>query len=118
MKQFLAFIAAGILALIALGSLAGIVGFAIGAGVVYWSYKSFVRAKSFLGKLAWGIVGLIGLSIALSHSPALIGIAALVVLYYGYREWKKEKDVVVESAPESSKPYSNFEDEWNKLMKN
>ncbi|PFA16165.1 flagellar basal body rod protein, partial [Bacillus cereus] len=31
MKQFLAFIAAGILALIALGSLAGIVGFAIGA---------------------------------------------------------------------------------------
>jgi hypothetical protein len=37
------------------------------------------------------------LSIALSHSPALIGIAALVVLYYGYREWKKEKDVVVSS---------------------
>jgi hypothetical protein len=35
---------ASILALIALGSLAGIVGFAIGAGVVYWSYKSFVRA--------------------------------------------------------------------------
>ena len=69
------------------------------------------------GKLAWGIVGLIGLSIALSHSPALIGIVALVVLYYGYREWKK-KDVVVESAPESSKSYSNFEDEWNKLMKN
>ncbi len=48
MKQFLAFIAAGILALIALGSLAGIIGFAIGAGVVYWSYKSFVRAQSFL----------------------------------------------------------------------
>ncbi|MGG0246546.1 flagellar basal body rod protein, partial [Bacillus mycoides] len=22
------------------------------------------------------------------------------------------------SAPESAKPYSNFEDEWNKLMKN
>ncbi len=53
MKQFLAFIAAGILALIALGSLAGIVGFAIGAGVVYWSYKSFVRAQSFF-ELAWG----------------------------------------------------------------
>ncbi|PFA13221.1 flagellar basal body rod protein, partial [Bacillus cereus] len=31
MKQFLAFIAAGILALIVLGSLAGIIGFAIGA---------------------------------------------------------------------------------------
>ncbi|MEH6891748.1 flagellar basal body rod protein [Bacillus sp. JJ864] len=117
MKQFLAFMAAGILALIALGSLAGIVGLAIGAGIVYWSYKSFVRAQSFFGKLAWGIVGLIGLSIALSHSPALIGIAALVVLYYGYREWKKEKHVVdVDS--DSSKPYSNFEDEWNRLMKN
>ena len=64
---------------------------------MYWSYKSFVRAKSFFGKLAWGIVGLIGLSIALSHSPALIGIAALVVLYYGYREWKKGKNVVVDS---------------------
>ncbi|MCP1123096.1 flagellar basal body rod protein [Bacillus sp. AFS018417] len=117
MKQFLAFIAAGILALIALGSLAGIIGFAIGAGIVYWSYKSFVRARSFFGKLAWGIVGLVGLSIGLSNSPALIGIVALVVLYYGYREWKKEK-VVVESASEGSKPYSNFEDEWNKLMKN
>ncbi|MBC6975633.1 flagellar basal body rod protein [Bacillus sp. Xin] len=118
MKQFLAFIAAGILALIALGSLAGIVGFAIGAGIVYWSYKLFVRTQSFLGKLAWGIVGLIGLSIALSHSPALIGIVALVVLYYGYREWKKDKDAVVDSTSESSKPYSNFEDEWNQLMKN
>ncbi|MEI4800702.1 flagellar basal body rod protein [Bacillus sp. FJAT-51639] len=117
MKQFLAFMAAGILALIALGSLAGIVGLAIGAGIVYWSYKSFVRAQSFFGKLAWGIVGLIGLSIALSHSPALIGIAALVVLYYGYREWKKEKDVV-DVASDSSNSYSNFEDEWNKLMKN
>ena len=118
MKQFLTFIAAGILALIALGSLAGIVGFAIGAGIAYWSYKSFVRAQSFFGKLVWGIGGLIGLSIALSHSPALIGIVAVVVLYYGYREWKKEKDVVVDSASESSKRYSNFEDEWNKLMKN
>ncbi|MGG0187714.1 flagellar basal body rod protein [Bacillus rhizoplanae] len=117
MKQFLAFIAAGILALIALGSLAGIVGLAIGAGIVYWSYKSFVRARSFFGKLAWGIVGLIGLSIALSNSPALIGIVAVAVLYYGYREWKKEK-TVVESASQGSKPYSNFEDEWNKLMKN
>ncbi|MFD0768611.1 flagellar basal body rod protein [Bacillus sp. CGMCC 1.60114] len=117
MKQFLAFIAAGILALIALGSLAGIIGLAIGAGIVYWSYKSFVRARSFFGKLAWGIVGLVGLSIGLSNSPALIGIVALVVLYYGYREWKKEK-AVVEFASEGSKPYSNFEDEWNKLMKN
>ena len=116
MKKFLAFIAAGILALIALGSLAGIVGLAIGAGVMYWSYKSFVRAQSLFGKLAWGIAGLIGLSIAFSNFPALIGIAALVVLYYGYREWKKEK--VVDSASEGFKPYSNFEDEWNKLMKN
>ncbi|EMA6342041.1 flagellar basal body rod protein [Bacillus cytotoxicus] len=118
MKQFLAFIAAGILALIALGSLGGMIGFAIGAGIVYWSYKSFVRAQSFFGKLAWGIVGLIGLSIALSHSPALIGIVALVVLYYGYHEWKKEKDVVMDSTSGSSTKYSNFEDEWNKLMKN
>ncbi len=54
MKQFLAFIATGILALIALGSLGGMIGFAIGAGIVYWSYKSFVRAQSFFGKLAWG----------------------------------------------------------------
>lgn len=31
---------------------------------------------------------------------------------------EKEKHVVVDSASEGSKPYSNFEDEWNKLMKN
>lgn len=116
MKQFLAFVAAGILVLIALGSLAGIIGLAIGAGITYWSYKSFVRAQSFFGKLAFGIVGLIGLSIALSNSPALIGIAALGILYYGYREWKKEKDVTGQDSGYSS--YSNFDDEWDKLMKN
>ena len=90
MKQFLAFIAAGILALIALGSLAGIVGFAIGAGVVYWSYKSFVRAQSFW-KVSLGYCWFDRLVHRPSHSPALIGIAALVVLYYGYREWKKKR---------------------------
>ncbi|WP_369900432.1 flagellar basal body rod protein [Bacillus manliponensis] len=118
MKQFLAFVAAGILALIALGSLGGMIGFAIGAGITYWSYKSFVRAQSFFGKLAFGIVGLIGLSIALSHSPALIGVAAVGILYYGYREWKKEKNVEVTEQDSGYSSYSNFDDEWDKLMKN
>lgn len=112
------FIVVGILVLIVFGSFVGIVGFVIGVGVVYWSYKLFVWVKLFFGKLVWGIVGLIGLFIVFFYLLVLIGIVVLVVLYYGYCEWKKEKDVVVEFVLESFKLYSNFEDEWNKLMKN
>lgn len=48
MKQFLAFIAAGILALIALGSLAGIIGFAIGAELCTGAINHLCEHNHFL----------------------------------------------------------------------
>ncbi len=42
--------------------------------------------------MLWAFVILIGVSMSLSNIPALIGIVALVVLYYTYKKWKQEKE--------------------------
>jgi lia operon protein LiaI len=115
MKNFLLVAAAIALGFIAIASLGGIIGIAIGVGIAYYAVKSFIKSDSLLGKLGWGIAGLIGLSIALGNFPALIGIGAIALLYYGYKEWKKEKHDCHPSDTHDS--FHNFEREWNELSK-
>ncbi|WP_028400407.1 hypothetical protein [Ectobacillus panaciterrae] len=112
MKKFLTVMAAGVLGIIALASLGHLIGFAIGAALVYWSFRSMLKAKSLLGKFGWGILGLIGLSVVFGNFPAIIGIGALVLLYYGYREWKCGSKKETEY-----KSFSSFDEEWEKVMK-
>ncbi|MFD3446191.1 hypothetical protein ACFDTO_16475 [Microbacteriaceae bacterium 4G12] len=114
MKKFLTVVAAGILIIIALASLGNLVALAIGAGIAYWSFTSFMKAETLLGKFSWGIIGLIGLAIVFGNFPAIIGIGAIALLYYGYREWKKDRCY---EADHKSDSFSNFEDEWKKVMR-
>ncbi|GGE77415.1 flagellar basal body rod protein [Priestia taiwanensis] len=116
MKNFLLVVAAIVLGFIAIASLGGIIGIAIGAAIAYYSVKSFSKATSLPGKLGWGIVGLIGLSIALGNFPAIIGIGAIALLYYGYKEWKKDKQDDYHSS-NTQDSFHNFEREWNELSK-
>ncbi|MFX3625223.1 MAG: flagellar basal body rod protein [Ectobacillus sp.] len=111
MKKFLTFIAAGVLVIIALASLGHLLGLAIGVLLLYWSFKSFVKAQSLLGKFGWGIVGLAGLAVVFGNFPAVIGLLAIALLYYGYRDWKKNS-----KQPQYSQ-FSNFDEEWEKVMK-
>jgi lia operon protein LiaI len=115
MKKFLTFLAAGVLVIIALASLGHLIGLAVGIALAYWSIKSFLKSNSLLGKFSWGIVGLIGLSIVFGNFPAIIGIVAIALLYYGYREWKKECHYNHADAEYNS--FKNFEEQWESIMK-
>jgi lia operon protein LiaI len=113
MKNFLLVAAAIALGIIAIASLGGIIGIAIGVGIAYYGIKSFAKSHSLLSKLGWGIASLIGLAIALGNFPAIIGIGAIALLYYGYKQWKKEKQNC--GSFDTHDNFRNFEREWNEL---
>ncbi|MCP8968677.1 flagellar basal body rod protein [Ectobacillus ponti] len=110
MKKLLTFAAAAVLAIIAFASLGHIAGLLIGAALAYWSFRSFLRSRSLPGKLWWGIAGLAGVSVVLGNFPAVIGIGALALLYYGWKDYRKRKEP-------AAQPFDNFEREWEALMK-
>ncbi|MDG4656032.1 flagellar basal body rod protein [Ectobacillus antri] len=107
MKKFLTILAAGILVLIAFASLGHLIGFGIGAALCYWSCKSMLRAKTVLSKLGWGILGLVGLSILFGNFPAIIGMGAIALLYYGYKSRNKKEE----------HSFQSFDEEWEHIMK-
>ncbi|WP_194287468.1 lmo0954 family membrane protein, partial [Gracilibacillus oryzae] len=74
--------------------------------IAYYGVKKFILADTTGGKVFWAIVVLIGVSMSLSNIPALIGVVALVVLYYTYKKWKQEKQ---------DPYYTQSELNWDKL---
>ncbi|ADU31357.1 permease [Evansella cellulosilytica] len=61
--------------------------------LLYIILKQFGKAESTTGKIGWIIAGLIVLSIGLSNIFAVIGVAALYLLYVLYKHWQEEKEV-------------------------
>lgn len=117
MKKFLTFVAGFILVCIALASIGPIILLGVGAALAYYSFQSFIKSPSLAGKLWWGIVGIFGLSMLFQHMPAIIGIVAIGLLYYGWRQLKKGD---AKPAPASEdyaySEFSNFESEWEDIM--
>lgn len=109
--KFLTFLGVCILISITLVFLGPIIGFAIGALMVYYGYQSFMKSSSTIGKIIWGIVGLIGISITASSLPAIIGIGALLILIHLYNKKKQ-----VQSTTAEYKDFQNFEQEWKEIM--
>ncbi len=64
----------------------------ISVAIAYYGVRKFILAETTGKKVLWAFVILIGVSMSLSNIPALIGIVALVVLYYTYKKWKQEKE--------------------------
>ncbi|MCU9614489.1 flagellar basal body rod protein [Caldibacillus lycopersici] len=115
MKKLI-FVFAAIVALIILFSTIGpMIGLAICLGILYFSFKKFVRASETTSKVFWGIIGVVALIGAISNLPAIIGLVAAYVLYYVYKNWNKKSDVIIEKP--SDDPFTNFEKEWEKLNK-
>lgn len=110
MKRFLLFVGALVAVAIVLASLGPMIMLAIGVWLLYLVFKQFVKTESTGGKIGWGIVGLIVLSIITPNLPALIGIAALYGLYLIYNHWKKDEPEV------SDDPFTNFEKQWKELQ--
>ncbi|GAE94532.1 hypothetical protein JCM21714_3694 [Gracilibacillus boraciitolerans JCM 21714] len=107
MKTFLLICLAVIAALVLLTNLGTMILLLISIAVAYYGVRKFIMATTTGSKVGWGgIVILIGASMSLSNIPALIGVVALVVLYYIYKKWQQEKQ---------NKYYKDNDLSWDKL---
>jgi len=116
MKKFLIILAVIILAIIALAFVGPIILLGIGAAMVYYSYQSINASTSLVSTLWWGIIGIIGVSILLSSIPSLIGIAAVVLLYYVYKQIQKDKTIDYNATTFEYSDVTTFDEEWNSIM--
>ncbi|WP_163539967.1 flagellar basal body rod protein [Gracilibacillus sp. YIM 98692] len=92
MKTFLLICLAVVAAIILLANIGPMIMLLISIAISYYGIKKFILVNSTGKKVLWAIVILIGISISLSNIPALIGVVALVVLYYTYKKYKQEKE--------------------------
>ncbi len=115
MKKFGLVLAGGIAAIVLLANLGPIVGLAISLLILYYSFKEFLKTDSTFKKVLWAIIGLAALSVSASNFPAILGLAAIYIIYVVIKKIKTEENVKVQ---ESDDPFTNFEREWQSLKKN
>ncbi|WP_112182270.1 MULTISPECIES: flagellar basal body rod protein [Paraliobacillus] len=90
MKIFLVIV--GVIAsIILLSTIGPMIFLAISLAIAYYGVRRFILSDSFIGKIGWALIVLIGLSLSLSNTGAFVGLVAFVVLYYTYKSWKKTK---------------------------
>lgn len=98
----------GILAsIILLFNLGPLILLAVSAWITYLIFKQFMKTNSTGTKILWVVLGLIVVSIGLSNSYSIIGIAAGIVLYVVIKQWNKQED-----SPTLQDPFIHFEDQW------
>jgi lia operon protein LiaI len=114
MNKFTLYVGITIAAIIALCALGPMIGIAFSALLVYGGIHFYTTSTSTLSKIFSIILLGIGITSALSNVPGLIGIAAVVVVYFLY---KKLNDQDVAFTTSSSDPFTNFEKEWANLTK-
>jgi len=93
MKKFLLMMAAIIAAIVLISNVGSLIFFVISIALAYYGIRKFIMAETTGMKFWWVIVILIGFSMSLSNIPALIALAALVALYYIYKNWNEEEKV-------------------------
>lgn len=111
MKNILFFIGAGLLTLVALGSVGHIVFLGLGIALLYWSFRSFLKADSVLSKIGWSLLGVVSFMLILGNVPGLVGIGAVLLLFLLYRKWKTNK-----KQEKEYHSYHHFDEEWDKIM--
>ncbi|WP_147803489.1 flagellar basal body rod protein [Alkalicoccus halolimnae] len=88
--KFLLFLGIIVAVILVLSNLGPMILFAVGAWLLYVSYKQFVKAESTAAKVIWAVIGVIVLSLTLANVTAIIGVLALYFLYVLYRSYKSE----------------------------
>lgn len=114
MKKFGLVILGGVGAIVLLANMGPMIGLAISLLILYYSFKRFIKTDSTFKKIIWAIIGLAALSASASNFPAIIGLAAIYLLYVVFKQWNEEKSEV----PETDDPFTNFEKEWANLKNN
>ncbi|NHC42680.1 flagellar basal body rod protein [Bacillus sp. MM2020_1] len=112
MKKFGLLVAGGIAAIILLTTIGPMVALLISLVLLYFIYKQFLKAESTGWKIGLGIIGVIVLLASLHNIPAIIGVGAAYVLYLVYKNWNRNKQVILEKETD---PFINFEKQWNEL---
>ncbi len=117
MKKILIYTVGFVLLFITLRIVGSIIFIGIGAAITYFSIKSLIKSPSILGKLWWGLVAIGGISTLFRFMPALVGIAAVVLLCFGYKYWKRKKSPKFSSnASDYSTDFKDFESDWKSIM--
>lgn len=88
MKKLLLLLAAVVLVFIILGTLGPLLGLAFALAFVFLGMHYYVKSNSVFSKVIWIFIGLIGLLMAVSNIPALVGLVAIVLLYALYKNGK------------------------------
>ncbi|MCA0971169.1 flagellar basal body rod protein [Halobacillus litoralis] len=113
MKKFLLFLAGLVALTILLANLGPMILLGVSVWLLYVVFKQFMKSESTAGKIAWVVLGLIILSVAVSNIYAVIGLAAAYGLYWIYKNWTGKKETVTKS----DDPFTNFERQWADLNK-
>ncbi|OIJ21264.1 flagellar basal body rod protein [Anaerobacillus alkalidiazotrophicus] len=121
MKKLGLIILGGIAAIILIANLGPIVLFGLSLIILYYAFKGFFKAETSVSKVTWAILGLILFTITASNVPALVGLVAAIILYFVYKKWNEDDEVVIlnENNENNEKdPFINFEKEWAELKRN
>ena len=114
MNKLMLYGAITIAAIIALCAIGPMIGIAFSALLVYGGIHFYTTRTSTVSKIFSVILLIIGITSGLSNIPGLIGIAAVVAVYYLY---KKLNNQDASFSASSSDPFTNFEKEWANLNK-
>ncbi|WP_066256199.1 flagellar basal body rod protein [Neobacillus drentensis] len=114
MKKLGLLVAGGIAAIILLITIGPMVALLVSLVLLYFIYKQFLKAESTGWKIGIGIIGVIVLLASLHNIPAIIGVGAAYVIYLVYKNWNRNKKVIIKKETD---PFINFEKQWNELNK-
>lgn len=112
MKKFGLLLAGGIAAVVLLSTIGPMVGLLVSLTLLYFIFKQFLKSETTGGKIGLGVIGFIVLMASIHNAPAIIGVAAVYVLYLVYKKWNQSKHTTVNK---ESDPFVNFEKQWNEL---
>lgn len=115
MKKFMLFVLALVALLVLLINLGPMVLLGVSIWLLYIVFKQFVKSDSTAGKIAWVIIGLFVLGIALSNIYAVLGLVAAYALYVIFKNWKRDGNDAVAQVAEDDDPFTNFERQWAEL---
>ena len=113
MKKFLLYTAGAIAALIALVLLLPVAGLITSGLLVAVGLHYYTKSESVFGKVMSIVLALAGLISALSNVPGFVGLAAIAVVYFLYKNKPGERNEALVTT--DNDPFTNFEKEWSKL---
>ncbi|MEG0448590.1 MAG: ABC transporter permease [Lysinibacillus sp.] len=117
MKKLILLAGGVIAAIIALTLVGPIIGLLFSGVLVAIGMHYYIASQSTISKVIWFTVGVVGILSAISNIPAMIGLAAIAIVYVIYKKWNGEDVKIPTIETKQDDPFTNFEKEWSNLTK-